>query len=243
MLAIGGPLAACESQGPESEQGTEIGESQEALKSAEGVAPGLQVRPSASKPSTAERIGPHSRRDEIILKLVEGSRVRLSGGRLSYDAARVRPEHEARLNRSGLTKAGVGGEAAALHELLSKRSVKIKRLFERGEEELDREQQQLETSSGEELADLNLYYSLAVREADAESLITQLNASPLVEVAYAAPIPVLAAMDVAPVTPSFVREQSYLDAPPLGIDARFAWTRPGGDGFGKRVIDVEAGWN
>lgn len=36
--------------------------------------------------------------------------------------------------------------------------------------------------------------------------------------------------------------QTYLDAAPGGLDARYAWTFAGGDGAGQRVIDIEQGW-
>ena len=36
--------------------------------------------------------------------------------------------------------------------------------------------------------------------------------------------------------------QGYLDPAPAGIDARFAWKIPGGDGAGQAVVDVEGGW-
>ena len=36
--------------------------------------------------------------------------------------------------------------------------------------------------------------------------------------------------------------QGYLDPAPDGIDAEFAWGRPGGDGVGQRVVDLEQGW-
>lgn len=36
--------------------------------------------------------------------------------------------------------------------------------------------------------------------------------------------------------------QTYLDAAPVGLDARYAWTISGGDGAGQRVIDIEQGW-
>jgi len=41
----------------------------------------------------------------------------------------------------------------------------------------------------------------------------------------------------------FVALQGYLDPAPDGIDARFAWTRPGGRGQGITIVDVESGWN
>jgi serine protease len=36
--------------------------------------------------------------------------------------------------------------------------------------------------------------------------------------------------------------QDYLDPAPTGIDARYAWTVPGGDGAGQRIVDMERGW-
>jgi serine protease len=37
--------------------------------------------------------------------------------------------------------------------------------------------------------------------------------------------------------------QGYLDAAPKGINARYAWGFPGGDGAGANVVDMEQGWN
>ncbi|MEY2894016.1 MAG: hypothetical protein RJA98_3924 [Pseudomonadota bacterium] len=44
-------------------------------------------------------------------------------------------------------------------------------------------------------------------------------------------------------TPAYESRQIYLDASPAGIDARFAWTKPGGAGDDVRIIDLEWGWN
>ncbi|MEP7276239.1 MAG: serine protease, partial [Betaproteobacteria bacterium] len=46
-----------------------------------------------------------------------------------------------------------------------------------------------------------------------------------------------------PVTPDLSARQLYLDAAPGGVDARYAWTVPGGRGAGVRIVDVEGGWN
>jgi hypothetical protein len=51
-----------------------------------------------------------------------------------------------------------------------------------------------------------------------------------------------AAADAPPSTPDFNTRQIYEDAAPAGIDARWAWTRPGGGGAGVRVVDVEGAW-
>ncbi|MFL6276057.1 MAG: S8 family serine peptidase [Blastocatellia bacterium] len=37
--------------------------------------------------------------------------------------------------------------------------------------------------------------------------------------------------------------QGYLDPAPLGIDARYAWTLPGGRGENVRICDIEYNWN
>ncbi|KAK0736682.1 peptidase S8/S53 domain-containing protein [Apiosordaria backusii] len=37
--------------------------------------------------------------------------------------------------------------------------------------------------------------------------------------------------------------QGYLDAAPAGINARYAWGFPGGDGVSVNIVDMEQGWN
>jgi hypothetical protein len=43
-------------------------------------------------------------------------------------------------------------------------------------------------------------------------------------------------------TPDFTSRQGYLDSPPAGVNARWAWTQPGGRGENVAVIDVEGAW-
>jgi hypothetical protein len=74
-----------------------------------------------------------------------------------------------------------------------------------------------------------------------EELAKALLAWELVEDAYpdapaADPLPVYANDD--PCRPY----QGYLDPAPVGIDAEFAWTIPGGDGAKQRLVDLEQGW-
>ena len=52
-----------------------------------------------------------------------------------------------------------------------------------------------------------------------------------------------AGRSVAAVAGSFESFQGYLDPAPLGIDARFAWTLPGGRGENIRIVDIEYSWN
>ncbi len=48
--------------------------------------------------------------------------------------------------------------------------------------------------------------------------------------------------EAPPTTADFTSRQPYLDAAPTGIDARYAWTVPGGRGAGVYVIDCEGAW-
>jgi hypothetical protein len=228
-------LSGCATSIEEQDEGAlALGVTSSALRLRERVVP--------AKSAVAE-LGRGARRDEIVVKLAEGSRVRLSGGRLRFDPARVAAKHAALLRRSGLDATRVQDELKVVDRLLSEDSAqRTERLFVRSEADLDNEQETLEAQSGEELADLNLYYVVRVPEARSAKLLEALNASPLVEIAYPAPVPVYPAADIAPVTPSYVANQGYLNAAPYGIDARFAWTRPGGDGFLRKFIDVECAW-
>ncbi|WP_051253968.1 S8 family peptidase [Arenibacter latericius] len=49
--------------------------------------------------------------------------------------------------------------------------------------------------------------------------------------------------DDVPITQNLTNNQGYLNAAPQGVDARYAWTLPGGRGSGVRIIDIEGGWN
>lgn len=98
--------------------------------------------------------------------------------------------------------------------------------------------------SCEALADLSQYYRLYLAKGEKlETVVNALNASPLVEIAFAPPIP-RGAADIAPLTSDFQGQQDYLDAAAAGgIGARDAWRTEGARGAGLRVIDVEATWN
>jgi hypothetical protein len=109
------------------------------------------------------------------------------------------------------------------------------------------------------VGDLPRFYSVQVAEARKDELAERLRHHPLIEAAFfkpAAEPPVLppgaggpASAPTPPVpappatTGNFSARQAYLDKAPGGIDARFAWTRSGGQGTGVNVIDVEGEWN
>ena len=112
------------------------------------------------------------------------------------------------------------------------------------------------------------YYHVDAPASELNQLAKQLQAHAAVEAAYVKPPTTLAvgaietpkatkatqkvttlndmqpaAGDAPPVTPDFTASQQYLDHAPTGIDARYAWTLPGGGGAGVRVIDCEWWWN
>ncbi len=123
-----------------------------------------------------------------------------------------------------------------------------------------------------ELPDLSVYYrvsaptdrmtELAAQFAEMEEIegayvqpisAPPITATPEVEVQTIAvspdevelpPLNEMAPVGEAPpiVTPDFTALQGYLNPAPMGIDAKYAWTLPGGRGNGVRIIDCEWGW-
>jgi hypothetical protein len=90
------------------------------------------------------------------------------------------------------------------------------------------------------LPDLDRWFRIQLAPGtDAALFLEELRRSPDVEIAEPAPLP----QRPPATTPDFTANQGYLDVAPGGIDARFAWTLPGGNGAGIRVYDVEYSWN
>lgn len=78
-------------------------------------------------------------------------------------------------------------------------------------------------------------------DLEAEGLAREIRQLKDVETAYVMrplPPPLVNALDDPRAT-----NQGYLDTAPNGIDARYAWTFPGGDGAGIGFVDMEQGWN
>jgi hypothetical protein len=206
----------------------------------------LKERPVLTKPEKTT-VRDKDRADVIIVKFREGTRIRFGADRLVVNQG-IRSTAEQRLlDRANLDATKVDTDLESINFLLQKNpDIRLERLFERPEEELDARKEEGELNTGEELADLNLYYQLVLARPDsvrAARLIDQLNALDVVEIAYAQPISEPAQVDLPPETDNFTDNQGYLDAAPNGIDARFAWTHTGGRGTGVRIVDVEFGWN
>ncbi|AQZ48296.1 thermophilic serine proteinase [Paenibacillus larvae subsp. larvae] len=110
--------------------------------------------------------------------------------------------------------------------------------------------------------DLSLfhYYSIQVSkdQGDPQSIVDRLKQSPFVETAYIE-MPHVEFEGLDSVIPKddltkhgdvyaqpdrnpLFKKQGYLKAAPHGIDARYAWTIPGGEGEGITFVDMENGW-
>lgn len=89
--------------------------------------------------------------------------------------------------------------------------------------------------------DFSLFYSIdAPSQTDLVRLVrTLLGFAEIGEAFVDQPGPDPGVMSVDDLLSS---SQEYLDPAPLGVDARYAWTRPGGDGKGQSLIDLERGW-
>ncbi len=219
-----------------------------ALLAADSEAAPLSPRRPADKIGCAG-LPPATPARAVVLKLHEGTRVRLRGGELTVVSGGAR--EDARLASLGLTREQVQADLRAAHALVAAHgsALGLERLFAAGESVLATARAAGEIRSGRELADLDLYYRVPLRPgttvADVDDLVQALNALASVEVAYAEPPPSAPApaVDLHPPTPDFTGQQGYLNAAPLGIDARYAWTVPGGRGQGVKIVDVEGAWN
>jgi hypothetical protein len=201
--------------------------------------------------------------ERIVVKFHEGTHVRLRYGKLLQLASERDVREQSRMAQHGLTAARLDADLDATHALVSRERIAtgLSRLFQQDEAVLAEQRRSGEARSQQELADLDLYYSIAVRpgttSAEAEALVAALTALESVETAYAQPpaepavvggaaalalSSTLGAADIPPTTPIFQSEQGYLNAAPSGIDALYAWTVSGGTGLNVKIVDIEGGW-
>jgi hypothetical protein len=183
--------------------------------------------------------------NQIIVKVHDGAAVRWqstgdSGGSASLDR---QLSDATRLQQHQVTLDQAASDVSALNGLLGGAGVEEwEPLFARPLIFLEEDRFEAERLSGSENAYLeNFFLVVTTGDEPNTGLVNQLNALAAVELAYFAPVPRVA--DAPPETPNLETEQHYLDPAPEGIDARYAWTQPGGRGAGWRVIDIEQGWN
>jgi hypothetical protein len=162
----------------------------------------------------------------------------------------ARPEARLRAGTEGVRSAA-GADVSALDMFLSDEQLTLEPLF--GSEE--RLRQSAATGAGD-APGLALFYRVRGVESRAQELRSRIAALPEIDTAYVKPGAVPASVgsvgqsadesrrvkEGAPVTPDFSSRQGYLRPAPEGIDAQWAWQRPGGTGRGVTVIDVEGAW-
>jgi serine protease len=180
--------------------------------------------------------------ESVVIKFHEGTHVRLRGDHMVSLPSNGREEE--RLTSLGLTDGQIDRDLRSVRALIASR--RLERLFSISEDVLAARRTDGEARSGQELADLDLYYRVPLgagaTQADVDSLVSMLNALPSVEIAYAQPFPSHPAVDIPPTTPNYQSNQGYLNAAPDGISATYAWTRPGGRGQSVSVVDMEGAW-
>lgn len=160
----------------------------------------------------------------------------------------ARPEARLRARAEGV-RSVAGADVSALDMFLSDEQLALEPLF--GSEE--RLPQAAPQAGAEEVPDLALFYRVRGGESRAEELRARIAALPGIDTAYVKPGAVPASFgqvgedsgrlkEGAPVTPDYSGRQGYLRPAPEGVDAQWAWQRPGGTGQGVTVIDVEGSW-
>lgn len=203
----------------------------------------LVAKTASSQESKTPPMAASAAVERIVVKFHEGTRVRLRNGQLEARSRARNEQERIALDDRGLSDADVSEDLARANAIFNGQG---RRLFTATEESLTALTTNAPAAKSRELADLNLYFELSpARGATFEQVaptVAALNALRSVQTAYAQPPAERAQVDIPPVTPSFALEQGYLNAAPGGIDARHAWTIPGGNGAGVRVVDIEGDW-
>lgn len=165
------------------------------------------------------------------------------------------------------TSAEPSAPAAArgsLQDILGRHGASMHLLFGPTMERVRQNQEQLKTRAREhhdphrgrnvpkvdELPDMAKFHRVHAHPDRLEQLASELRNHHEVEAAYVKPAPALplvitpipAPAPAPAVTPSFQSQQLYLGPAPVGFDALYAQTIPGGLGDGINVIDCENGW-
>ena len=155
------------------------------------------------------------------------------------------PDAALRVEGNAVRSAAV--DAAPLEHALTETGAQASPLFGPSEEEV----QTRRDESPWDLPDLSVFYRVRVGQ-DHEAVAARLNEEESVAGAFVKPPvgmnqhvqaeAVTTADAAAPATPNLSDHQGYLDAPPGGVNARTAWTKPGGDGTGVHLMIVGGAW-
>jgi serine protease len=220
----------------------------------------LKPKHTVTKPAATE-VRRGLQRNVVVVKFVDGARVREEGSSAARRAKTDPPTLAARLDalksqqaqlddydrallkRKGLAPDQAAGQLDEARVVLKRSKLKHwRKVFDLDDDVLARLRLNAEIKQRRQGSDLSNYYRFVLDDGEAgEALADRLNKLDVVEVAYLAPVPTGA--DLLPPTGSFLKSQGYLKPAPTGIDADFAWTQPGGKGSFVKIIDVESGWN
>lgn len=168
----------------------------------------------------------------------------------------VNPEIELRATREGVTSAR-GENITSLSNFLKSEKIILKPLFGLSEERIKHRTNSITFAEDGEVPNLSVYYLVKAPEQNLENLANSFRSLKEIKAAYVKPIskpPIVTGIQsdfnkMLPnlkkppvITPNFISRQRYLDPAPIGIDAKYAWTIPGGKGAGVKIIDCEWGW-
>ena len=165
---------------------------------------------------------------------------------------RFKPEAGVRLVKSKLASISGADVTNVQNRLARVPGLALRRLFDQTEAALLDQVASVAAATKLVVPDLSLYYTTEVAYEEASKLVKDLIKEPLVEAVYIKPPAEPAGLfddelvtltaEAPPATPNFVANQEYLDPAPGGIDAKYAWTKPGGTGAGVSIIDIEGAW-
>jgi Subtilase family len=161
----------------------------------------------------------------------------------------MRPQTAFRAS-AGRFMSAAGANVSDVGKLLAKYGASMSPAFGPTEERVIATAARHMTRAQAPMVDLSVFYRVDVPAAQMEELREKLAAKETVEAAYVKPpvaLPVINDMVAAPeepppASPDFTARQLYLEAPPGGVNARWAWTQAGGRGRDVRIIDIEGDW-
>jgi hypothetical protein len=152
--------------------------------------------------------------------------------------------------RTGVSAAS-GADVEPLQSLLAAEGATLRPLFGNGQRQMPAGGT-ARSPADVEVPDLSVFFRVDAPEERLEELSSRLRQLEVVDAAYVKPPaePALQQLnEMAPrveeapaATPDLTARQGYLEPAPLGVNARYAWTQPGGGGAGVNVIDIEWGW-
>lgn len=168
------------------------------------------------------------------------SALSLGTGSSRYVEVKFVQNHPVRMRSGSLTTNDSSAFVAdkALSILGSDSVEAVDPLFAEKEQELQKIAIAAQEATSEGHADLNQWYRIKVKDgADLAKVVADLRAQDVVETAYQVPD--------QPELPigNLESKQVFIEgADRSGIDARYAWTIPGGTGKNVTVTDIEYGW-